>query len=792
MCEHYDAIVIGSGFGGSVMAYRLAKEHMRVCLLERGKKYPPGKFPRTPHEMSANFWDPSAGLHGLFNIWSFKGLDAVVASGLGGGSLIYANVLLRKDPSWFTQSDEDGADEEDWPITYDQLARHYKAVEDVLKPVLYPFESAPYNTTRKTIEFRRAAEKLGLELHKTPLGVTFHNQAGDLALGEPIGSKQYNLHHRERRTCTLCGECDIGCNSGSKNTLDHTYLSMAEDCGAWIRPRCEAEVIRPLPNGGYQVTYIERRLDDEGKRRNKDDLPRKHLTCDQLILSAGALGSTHLLLQNKHRFSRISERVGTRFSGNGDILTVARKRYFHAQPPDIFEAVHGPVITSSIRIPDHVDLDQEDGDSNQRGHYIQDAGFPLALSWFLHTLDLPRAIWAARKPLLKFVGQHLLGHPDPDASAEVAALFGYNRRSAGIMPLLGMGRDIPNGVMRIKGSKIELTRPWKKWNTDYFMSVSQTMLQITEKLNAKFTRSLYYPFRRSVTAHPLGGCPMGSTISQGVVDSHGEVFNYPGFFIADGSVMPGPVGPNPSLTIAALADRFADKVIENYYTRRTFSPADWHRSALHDPTRLRLTEELRGFIAWGVQDCEHRFQTGQRQDPLLAHLTLQVNGVDTFVADPQHHADICGYIKIQVGEKEERWWVERGDFSLPTDDRNLSCLHMHYRLHLRDRSNAKWTLIGVKTIRADRVLGLWHDSSTVSTQIMIGHVEPGQEQNAKVIGAGIIHLSLRDLLRQLTTWRAEGLDLGARLGAYWAFGGLFVRTFWEAYRARPHARARSA
>jgi len=145
MCQHYDAIIIGSGFGGSVMAYRLAKEGMRVCLLERGKKYAPGDFARTPHEMSTNFWDPSAGLHGLFNIWSFKGLDAIVASGLGGGSLIYANVLLRKDKDWFVQGDPNDPDSEDWPITYQQLERHYAAVEQVLKPQEYP-----YSDTRKT------------------------------------------------------------------------------------------------------------------------------------------------------------------------------------------------------------------------------------------------------------------------------------------------------------------------------------------------------------------------------------------------------------------------------------------------------------------------------------------------------------------------------------------------------------------------------------------------------------------------------------------------------------------
>jgi len=130
--EHFDAIVIGSGFGGSVMAYRLAAAGKRVCLFERGKAYPPGSFPRSPHDMKANFWDPSAGLQGLFNVWSFKRLGAVVSSGLGGGSLIYANVFLRKDDKWFVKENVPGDGYESWPLTRADLDPHYDAVEKVI------------------------------------------------------------------------------------------------------------------------------------------------------------------------------------------------------------------------------------------------------------------------------------------------------------------------------------------------------------------------------------------------------------------------------------------------------------------------------------------------------------------------------------------------------------------------------------------------------------------------------------------------------------------------------------
>jgi cholesterol oxidase len=138
--EHFDAVIVGSGFGGAVTAYRLAEAGMKVCLLERGKVYPPGSFPRSPHKMKDNFWDPSEGLYGLFNIWSFKGLEAVISSGLGGGSLIYANVLIRKDEKWFVKEDLHKGGYEYWPVTRDDLEPHYDQVEKMLNAQRYPFE----------------------------------------------------------------------------------------------------------------------------------------------------------------------------------------------------------------------------------------------------------------------------------------------------------------------------------------------------------------------------------------------------------------------------------------------------------------------------------------------------------------------------------------------------------------------------------------------------------------------------------------------------------------------------
>ncbi|MGH2805477.1 MAG: FAD-dependent oxidoreductase, partial [Thermoleophilaceae bacterium] len=254
--ERFDAVVVGSGFGGSVSAYRLAEAGQRVCLLERGKPYPPGSFARTPGEMRTNFWDPVRGLFGLFDLWSFRGLNALVSSGLGGGSLIYANVLLRKDEDWFVQEDLDRGGLEYWPVNRADLDPHYDRAEAMLAPQRYPLDHEPYRSTPKTREFRAVAEKKGYDWFLPNLAVTFGVDGRDPVPGEPIPEDHPNLHGRTRTTCRLVGECDIGCNYGAKNTLDYNYLTEAQRQGAEIRTRSEVRVIEPLDRGGYRVHYI--------------------------------------------------------------------------------------------------------------------------------------------------------------------------------------------------------------------------------------------------------------------------------------------------------------------------------------------------------------------------------------------------------------------------------------------------------------------------------------------------------------------------------------------------------
>ncbi len=548
--EHFDAVVVGSGFGGSVTAYRLAEAGMSVCLLERGKAYPPDSFPRSPRLTGRNFWDPSEGLHGLLNVWEFSGLGGIVASGLGGGSLLYSNILIRKDRSTFV---EDGPAGESWPLGYDDLEPHYERHEEMLRAAPYPLTEQ----TPKTRATRDAAAALGLEWFLPKVAVTFSPDGGEVALGEPVLGEHENLHGRTRSTCRMCGECNFGCNYGAKYTLDFNYLSFAKlRHGADLRTRCEVKTIAPRANGGYQIGYVNHEEAVEGERRPAP-LTLHSLSADRLVMAAGTFGTPFLLFKNRSALPGLSERLGTRFCGNGDLLTFARETHEQVggeRRPRVIDPGYGPVITSTIRIKDEL----EGGPG--RALYMQDGGYPELVNWLMEAGDQPRALVRTGKLAWRLLKLWLRLGGSSDVGADLASFIGTASASSTTLPLFSMGRDMPDGTMTLDG-KGRLEIDWRKKNSPVYEDIRSTGRKIARALDGSFQDNPPWWAGRVTTVHPLGGCPMGRDAGQGVVDSYGRAFGYENLVIADGSVMPGPVGPNPSNTISALAHRFSERLI---------------------------------------------------------------------------------------------------------------------------------------------------------------------------------------------------------------------------------------
>lgn len=544
----FDAVIVGSGFGGAVTALRLAQASWRVCVLERGRPWPPGSFPRTPHGLATDgFWSPATGRHGLFEVFSFSGLSALLASGLGGGSLIYANVMLRKPPETFVDDET-----ESWPITSADLDRHYANVEAVQRPQRYPVEHEPYASTPKMRAMvDTVASALELKPEHPPLAVLFAADGDHPAPGEPIPGER-TLHGRPRTTCRLCGECDLGCNYGAKQTLDHTYLTLAQRAGAVLRTLCEVTTIGHADDGGYEVVYkqhVAARDGHDPALLDPTTEPQRAIRARHVVLAAGALGSTRLLLANRARLPGLSPMLGKRFSANGDYIGFARDCRDGDDWRYLDHSV-GPVITTSLPVP-------ADRSASGRGYYVQDAGGPAFAEFLWHAAEIPEDLVDMLPIVRRRIVERLKGRRDTNLSDELAALFGSAHASAAMLPLLGMGRDKPTGALRLVDDRLELD--WDKDDSEgHYDALRATFADVAGALGGELMEP---PFARVTTVHPVGGCAMGRSAREGVVDPWGEVFGHPGLHVADGAVLPGPVGPNPSFTIAAVADRFAEHMI---------------------------------------------------------------------------------------------------------------------------------------------------------------------------------------------------------------------------------------
>jgi cholesterol oxidase len=519
------------------------------------------------------------------------------------------------------------------------------------------------------------------------------------------------------------------------------------------------------------------------------------VTCDRLILSAGTMGTTYLLLRNRSALPGLSDQLGQGFSGNGDLLTFAlraRQDVDGKRVPRVLDPGHGPVITSAIRVPDALD-----GDGDGRGFYLEDAGYPEFANWMLELLEAPEAIAKAMPRIAHYVWSLLHGHRHSEIGGLASALLGDCDLSSTVMPLLGMGRDIPDGVMRLRDDQLELD--WSKHGASaaYYDRVRDVSRTIARELGAEFFDNPIWHENRVITVHALGGCRMGRSEQTGVVDSYGRVFGCPGLYIADGSVMPGPVGANPSLTIAALADRFACAILEEPRGPSGGGPggaapaSEPAASAPPPPdtpppaageagsaVAISFTEEMKGYVTFGETDFDRGFRAGKHAGTaFMFHLTITADDIDAFIADPRHTASAEGWVESDAfGGKLP---VTKGVFNLFVDQHSTPAeKRMLYRLEFSDGEQHPLTMTGFKTVIHDHGLDVWSETTTLFTRVLAGHVPPEGDDAAEVVASGIIHIHPLDFAHQLTTFRADPAD---RVDAIARFGALFASELWSVY-----------
>jgi len=518
----YDAIVIGTGFGGAVTSCRLAERGMRVLVLERGRRWRPEDYPREPGD--AWIWDDDHPdrQNGWIDLRYFRDMSVVQGAGIGGGSLIYASVFIEAKPEAFHRR---------WPqeITYEELKPHDETVGRMLQ-----VQTLPENQLTERYKLMRDGAEAtghGQRFMPVPLAVTF-NPEWHYDLEDPFSDERsktwVNEHGQQQGTCVHCGNCDIGCQVHAKNTLDLNYIPRAEQHGADVRPLHRVRYLTPERHG-YRV-HFER---FEGRRA----LPGS-ATAKRVFLAAGSLGSTELLLRCRDQYKtlpQLSKRLGFGWSSNGDFLTPAFYRERRISP------TQGPTISSAI--------DFLDGARGGQRFFVEDGGFPDVLGNYLEQ------VVGKRRKVSKRLGLFL---------QSLGLMLRDRDPLSNVMPWFGQAVDAPDGRLHL-GRR--WYRPWRRvlkldWDYRRSETVVNALIEMHKELSEATGGKTKVPptwtvLRNLITPHPLGGCNMGTGPVDGVVDHRGEVFAYPDLFVVDGAIVPRAVGLNPSRTIAALAERTA-------------------------------------------------------------------------------------------------------------------------------------------------------------------------------------------------------------------------------------------
>jgi cholesterol oxidase len=516
MTTHWDWIIVGSGFGGSVSALRLAEKGYSVLVLEKGSRFAPQDFPKTNWNLKKWFWAPALGFRGFFMMTFLRHLTSLNGVGVGGGSLVYANTLPTPGEAFFQA--EDWGHLANWQ---EELEPHYETARRMLGATRNP------DITTSDRALRKVAEGLGREHYHQPTEVGVFFGKPDEEVPDPFFSGE----GPHRTGCNRCGGCMTGCRYGAKNTLDLNYLWLAERRGVSVRPETEVRRIRPSGEGFEVIAREGHRLVGKTHRT---------FTGSHVVLAAGVLGTVELLLrlkESREGLPKLSDRVGDRVRTNSEVLMGVTTR---RRDLDLSEGI---AITSILR-------------TDERSH-LEPVRFSSG-SGFFRLLATPHAPGASAARRIGNMLRWTLLNPVkalrmymvPDW-AKYTAILMFMRTEEGFIRLK-LGRKIS----RFFGRGLKSTAGKGVLPTAAIPEATELAGAFAQEIDGTpgslLTETL---FGIPTTAHILGGACMGNTPEDGVIDPEHRVFGYPGLMVVDGSAVSANPGVNPALTITALAER---------------------------------------------------------------------------------------------------------------------------------------------------------------------------------------------------------------------------------------------
>ena len=505
---HFDVLVVGSGFGGGVSALRLAEKGYKVAVLEAGRRFGPDDFPKTSWNLRRYLWAPKLGMHGIQRMNLLRDVLVLSGAGVGGGSLVYANTLYRPHDAFY--ADPQWADITDWR---DELARYYDLAERMLGVT-----EASADTPADRV-LRQVATEMGVQetFRPTPIGV-FKGEPG-VTVADPF----FGGAGPARSGCRECGACMTGCRHGAKNSIDLNYLYLAEVAGAQVFPSHQVVDLERRSEGFAVVT------DRPGSWTTRH---RRVFTADEVVLSAGALGTTSLLLELSAagRLPGLSKQIGHTVRTNSEAIIGATSRRLG------IDYSQGVAITSSIHTQSdtHIEPVRYGKGSNAMGllaTVMVDGGgrVPRPVRFLLTVLRHPRQFLQS---------------------------LSVRRWSERTVMLLVM-QSAENAIrLRLRGKRIRSDHEEGKAPPTYIPDGNRAARLAAKQMGGIPGSSLNEVlFDTPTSAHLLGGACVGPDAARGVIDAYHRVFGEPGLHVVDGSAVGANPGVNPSLSITALAER---------------------------------------------------------------------------------------------------------------------------------------------------------------------------------------------------------------------------------------------